>query len=204
MQLLHKTRVCFVTFLYIICTFLLSGTCFAQMHVYEGTTADPFTIAWGPLDPNKSYCDENDCELDWKAEIGGVIDESGDKYLIGMQDIDIDQYTFKPTIVGTVIMRVRVCTGDNECSDWTISSNPDYATYNGNPMGWVLSIEKAPPTDIIINEMLDRWRMYKYGSYQEKNHKLDRPGRFDNCGLQALFRTRERGFELPVSVSYRG
>lgn len=178
----------------IICFLFMCGSIYGQVYTYNGTTATLWTVGWDQVEVD-------DVMPTWIIEIGAILSETADTYYIGQVNVMENQYKFKSTIVGTNVLRARMCDpGENECSDWAISTDPEQATVDGVPMGWNLSIEKAPPTDIIIDDLLDMGDFYKYGFNKEKDYQLDSTRRFDYGRLQDLLCTREWFLELPVTI----
>jgi hypothetical protein len=50
---------------------------------------------------------------------------------------------------GNFKVQVRACNA-TQCSEWSDSKNPAYATVNGQPMGWIITWKVPKPTNIII------------------------------------------------------
>lgn len=50
---------------------------------------------------------------------------------------------------GNFKVQVRACNA-SKCSEWADSKDPEYATVNGQPMGWIITWKVPAPTNVII------------------------------------------------------
>jgi hypothetical protein len=55
---------------------------------------------------------------------------------------------------GDFKVQIRACNG-SKCSEWADSKDPQYATVNGQPMGWILRWKVPKPGGIIIGLWYD-------------------------------------------------
>jgi hypothetical protein len=63
---------------------------------------------------------------------------------------------------GDFKVQIRAC-NTTKCSEWADSTNPEYATVNDVPMGWILRWKVPKPSNITIGDLLNKLIIYLYG-----------------------------------------
>ena len=136
---------------------------------YWGYTEEYETVTWDPVqdDPvtDSLLCVANDdpWECCTSAGLGNCVEDTAEYYNIKMMHIEqnveiargrVDHPGVQAAVVfprsGHYKLMVNACrmVGDpavEECSEWAESTDPTYATYNGQPKGWWVYRHISPP-----------------------------------------------------------
>ena len=102
---------------------------------YYGETGQQIQIAWDPVS-NAAYY-----EVQLFSQERGVIVDLDDNTTPGLSMIFVLPYS------GHFIGQVRACNDELEtsCSEWALSTDPEYATVNDAPRAWWLYGHVAEP-----------------------------------------------------------
>lgn len=61
-------------------------------------------------------------------------------------------HVFPRPRTGHFEFQVRACPTQGECSEWAVSTDPQYATVDGQSMGWWVFWKRTPPGGVIIED----------------------------------------------------
>jgi hypothetical protein len=130
---LFSCKVLFLTLL------LLVSISFAQaIYVYRLEYNETVTVGWDAVSDAIHY----------EIRLVGIKPKNNYVIYPSEQTINIEKVINRPH-TGTIKVQVRACNNSN-CSEWADSTDPQYATVNGQAMGWNLFWKIRNPTNVIL------------------------------------------------------
>lgn len=110
---------------------------FYRTHEYWATSGSSFTVAWDKVE------NSNLTEYRWEA-----VQPEKNFAVIARGTVpqrDNPQFTVQLGKAGHYVFRVKSCS-EEECSDWTLSTDPEKSVVDGTPQAWMIYLYLAPPS----------------------------------------------------------